>query len=91
MSPSPAGRFPACALLAAMVATSFDATASALGRRRWRQLHVTGLYYLWFVLTQTFATAGHPLSAVMAIVGLAALGLRIAAGRRSARRAPAAA
>ncbi len=42
-------------LIAAMVATSFDATADWLGPRRWRLLHTTGLYYLWFIFFVSFA------------------------------------
>ena len=42
-------------VLAAMVATSFDATADWLGPAAWRRLHTTGLYYLWFVFFATFA------------------------------------
>jgi len=42
-------------LIAAMVATSFDATAAWLGPRWWRRLHTTGLYYLSGVFLATFA------------------------------------
>jgi hypothetical protein len=42
-------------VLAAMVATSFDVTADWLGPTRWRRLHTTGVYYLWFVFFVTFA------------------------------------
>ncbi len=41
-------------LLALMTLTSFDTTAAWLGRRRWRQLHVTGAYYNWFIFAQSF-------------------------------------
>lgn len=40
--------------LALMTATSFDTTAAWLGPRRWRQLHVTGAYYNWFIFAQSF-------------------------------------
>jgi methionine sulfoxide reductase heme-binding subunit len=40
--------------LALMTATSFDRTAAWLGPRRWRQLHVTGAYYNWFIFAQSF-------------------------------------
>lgn len=41
-------------LIAAMTATSFDRTAAWLGPRRWKQLHRTGLYYVWFIFALTF-------------------------------------
>jgi hypothetical protein len=40
--------------LALMTITSFDTTAAWLGPRRWRQLHVTGAYYNWFIFAQSF-------------------------------------
>jgi DMSO/TMAO reductase YedYZ heme-binding membrane subunit len=45
----------AYALLAALAATSNDAAVSALGARRWRALHRTGLYYLWFIHAASYA------------------------------------
>jgi sulfoxide reductase heme-binding subunit YedZ len=66
--------------LAAMVATSFDATAAALGRRNWRRLHRTGLYYLWLVFGFTFggsAAAGDPVSTGYALAYLLALPVRL--------------
>jgi len=69
----------AYAFLAAMVATSFDRTAAALGRRSWRRLHVTGLYYLWFVFGFTFAgaaSAGDAVSAAFAVLYVLAFPLR---------------
>jgi hypothetical protein len=42
-------------ILAAMVATSFDATADWLGPRRWRQLHLAGAWYLWVIFFVSFA------------------------------------
>jgi len=59
----------AYAFLAAMVATSFDRTAAMLGRRLWRRVHLTGLYYLWLVFGFTFfgtAMTGDPISATYA-------------------------
>jgi TRAP-type C4-dicarboxylate transport system permease small subunit len=72
-----------------MVATSFDRSAAWLGRRRWQLLHRVGGYYIWGVLVFTFATAGRPLSAVFALLGLATLALRIAAWRREVQKASA--
>lgn len=40
--------------IALMTITSFDTTAAWLGPRRWRQLHVTGAYYNWFIFAQSF-------------------------------------
>ena len=45
----------AYALLAALAATSNDAAVRALGARRWRALHATGLYYLWFIHAASYA------------------------------------
>lgn len=70
----------AYAFLAAMVATSFDPTAAALGRKNWRRLHLTGLYYLWFVFGFTFggtAAAGDPVSTGYAALYVLALPLRL--------------
>ena len=77
--------------VAAMVATSFDRTTEWLDRRRWRQLHVTGSYYVWFVFAYTYASpvagAGGPLLAprqALLLGGfLAALGLRLWVRRRT--------
>jgi hypothetical protein len=80
---TPAGTLAAAllayAFLAAMVATSFDRTAAALGRRAWRRLHVTGLYYLWFVFGFTFggaASAGDAVSGAFALLYALAFPLR---------------
>ncbi len=43
------------ALLAAMVATSNDAAVARLSVRRWRRLHVFGLYYQWLIFATMFA------------------------------------
>ena len=40
--------------VAAMAATSFDASAAWLGPRRWKLLHATGGYYLWFIFFATY-------------------------------------
>lgn len=40
--------------LALMTITSFDRTAAWLGPTRWRQLHVTGGYYNWFIFALSF-------------------------------------
>jgi DMSO/TMAO reductase YedYZ heme-binding membrane subunit len=65
-------------LLAAMVATSNDAAVARLGVRRWRRLHVFGLYYLWFIFAYTFLGSvleGQPRVAPAGFVALFALAL----------------
>jgi DMSO/TMAO reductase YedYZ heme-binding membrane subunit len=42
------------AFILAMTATSFDATAAALGPRAWRALHLAGGYYLLLQFTVSF-------------------------------------
>ncbi|HWZ37115.1 MAG TPA: hypothetical protein VNY08_02295 [Bradyrhizobium sp.] len=42
------------AFIIAMTATSFDATAAALGPRAWRALHLVGGYYLLLQFTVSF-------------------------------------
>jgi len=56
--------------VAAMTATSFDATAAWIGRRAWRALHTFGMYYLWFIF---FATSAPKLTTEAAAVPLTAL------------------
>jgi methionine sulfoxide reductase heme-binding subunit len=71
--------------LAAMVATSFDATAAWLGAKWWKRLHRTGLYYLWtiFFLTAAASRAHDPAAGPLAIVLLGAASIRILARRRA--------
>lgn len=87
----------AYALLAAMTATSFDRSAAWLGPRWWNRLHRTGIHYLWFVFTLTFAgtlsqaRGAHAVfSALASAALLGALALRIAVRvrRRARSRAP---
>jgi DMSO/TMAO reductase YedYZ heme-binding membrane subunit len=69
--------------LTAMVVTSFDRTAAALGTRWWSVLHKVGAYYLWFIFFQSYlprmlitSFAYAPAAALL----LATLGLRLAVG-----------
>lgn len=39
----------------AMTVTSFNSTASWLGERAWKILHVVGMYYLWLAFTYAFS------------------------------------
>ena len=74
--------------IAAMLATSFDASAAWLGARRWKLLHTTGGWLIWIVFFYTWAGAAltQPISGLMVLLTLAALGVRIVAVR--ARRRP---
>jgi ABC-type Na+ efflux pump permease subunit len=44
-------------VLAAMVATSYDGAQRALGRSRWRALHLTGMWTFWVIFTASYAPA----------------------------------
>jgi DMSO/TMAO reductase YedYZ heme-binding membrane subunit len=75
-------------LLAAMVATSNDASVRALGIRTWKRLHTVGLYWLWFIFA--FSYLGRVAEGQIGFVwllaaSLAGLGLRIAARIRHRR------
>lgn len=73
------------AFLTAMVATSFDRTAAALGTRWWGLLHKVGAYYLWFLFFQSYLPRMFTSVAYTPAVALlvAVLGLRLAVGWRS--------
>jgi methionine sulfoxide reductase heme-binding subunit len=74
------------AFILAMVATSFDTTAAWLGRRAWKILHTTGVWYLWLVFLLSYASRAvhdpHYWIGVGAV--LAALAVRTLPVRRSA-------
>ena len=70
-----------------MAATSFDGAVRWLGARRWRLLHLAGLYFLWVSFLITFGkripvSSGYVLPVV---VLLAALTLRLWPQRRALR------
>ncbi|SHJ99210.1 DMSO/TMAO reductase YedYZ, heme-binding membrane subunit [Bradyrhizobium lablabi] len=69
------------AFIIAMAATSFDRTASMIGPRAWRILHLTGGYYLWFQFMVSFGKRipGMPLYAAFLIPLLAVMALRLIA------------
>jgi sulfoxide reductase heme-binding subunit YedZ len=69
------------AFIIAMTVTSFDRTASALGARAWRILHLTGGYYLLLQFTVSFGKRipDMPLYALFLVPLLAVLILRMAA------------
>jgi DMSO/TMAO reductase YedYZ heme-binding membrane subunit len=73
---------PAYAVIAAMAATSFDATAAWLGPRAWQRLHRTGAHFLWLVFAGSIAMrAGDPFYWPFLALLLAALAARLAAWR----------
>jgi len=68
-----------------MAATSFDGAVRWLGVRRWRLLHVAGLYFLWVSFLITFGkripmSSGYLLPVAMLLVAMA---LRLWPQRRS--------
>jgi DMSO/TMAO reductase YedYZ heme-binding membrane subunit len=69
------------AFIIAMTATSFDHTASAIGARAWRMLHLAGGYYLLLQFSISFGKRipDMPLYALFLIPLLAVLILRMAA------------
>jgi DMSO/TMAO reductase YedYZ heme-binding membrane subunit len=64
-----------------MTATSFDATAAALGARVWRTLHLVGGYYLLLQFTVSFGKRipDMPLYALFLIPLMAVFVLRMVA------------
>jgi len=77
------------AFIIALTATSFDATAAALGPRAWRALHLVGGYYLLLQFTVSFGKRipDMPLYALFLIPLVAVFVLRmVAMASRSAPR-----
>jgi sulfoxide reductase heme-binding subunit YedZ len=73
--------------IVAMAATSFDATARAIGARAWRILHTAGATYLWlqFMVSFGMRIAGMPNYAWFLAPLLAVMALRIIAALRTRR------
>src|ERR1700730_6538165 len=69
------------AFIVAMTATSFDRSASAIGPRAWRALHLTGGYYLLLQFSVSFGKRipGMPLYALFLIPLVAVFALRMIA------------
>jgi methionine sulfoxide reductase heme-binding subunit len=69
------------AFIIAMIATSFDRTAQAIGPRAFRILHLVGGYYLWFQFMVSFGKRipGMPLYALFLIPLLLVMALRLIA------------
>jgi DMSO/TMAO reductase YedYZ heme-binding membrane subunit len=89
-------------VVTAMALTSNDRAVRLLGRG-WKRLHGFGVWYLWFIFTQSYAmrlaaTSGDEAAApsdtivyvVLLALALAALGLRVARALRARGRRPAA-
>lgn len=73
-------------MIAAMTLTSFDRTTAWLGPQAWRRLHAGGIWYLWIVFAFTYmgTASSDPFAAVSFVALIGAVGVRIAARRRSA-------
>ena len=69
------------AFITAMTATSFDRTATAIGARAWRRLHLAGGYYLLFQFMVSFGKRipDMPLYALFLIPLIAVFALRMIA------------
>lgn len=69
------------AVIIAMSATSFDRTATLIGPRAWRALHLAGGYYLWFQFMVSFGkrVPAMPSYAAFLVPLLAVMALRLIA------------
>lgn len=76
----------------AMAATSNDAAVAALGRPRWRLLHLIGGWYIWGIFAQSYLPRAIEMPSYWpaGVLVLAIPGLRIARRLRSGNRAKAA-
>ena len=76
----------AYALIAAMVATSFDKTAKLVGRRAWGVIHTFGAWYIFLSFTFSFGKriAVNPLYGTAIVILFAGLIIRLWAARRRA-------
>ena len=65
-------------LLAAMAATSNDASQRALGKN-WRRLHVLGMWTVWIIYAVSYFPGAHlsPIAAVGSVALLVSLALRV--------------
>lgn len=80
------------AVIAVMVATSFDRTAAMLGVRAWRTLHWAGAHFVWLSFMITFGKriGAHPSYWGFIAVLLAIMAVRLMAWRVAARKSVAA-
>ncbi|HTY16666.1 MAG TPA: ferric reductase-like transmembrane domain-containing protein [Myxococcota bacterium] len=79
--------------VAAMAATSNDRAVAALGRERWRLLHLAGSWLLWGIFASSYLPRAvrSPAYLPLALLALAAVGVRAAAwlqGSAMRRRSP---
>lgn len=75
------------AFIALMALTSFDRSARWMGRRAWKALHKTGMYYLWIVFAFSYlGRARVPVYAVLVALLGGGLALRAVAALRQRRR-----
>jgi len=68
-------------LLAAMVATSNDASVHLLGMRNWKRLHSIGIYWIWVFFLEVYVVriaAGNLFFVPFALAAVAALAFRVA-------------
>ena len=74
-------------MLAAMAATSNDASQRRLGRN-WRRLHLLGIYTLWVVFAVSYLPAfgRGPIPTLLTLLLLAALVVRVGPARRAPSR-----
>ena len=78
-------------LLGLMAITSNNTSVRKLGAKRWKLLHKVGSYYIWLIFMVTslgsVASVGpEPKHMWIPVLGLVALGLRIAAYRKGKRK-----
>lgn len=71
-------------VIIAMLATSFDATAMAIGPRAWARLHTWGLWFIWLMFVINFGKRipQSPSYSLAVALCIAALGLRLWARRQ---------
>ncbi|MFC0588691.1 hypothetical protein ACFFF7_04635 [Novosphingobium aquiterrae] len=72
-------------VIVAMLATSFDATARAIGPVTWRRLHTTGVWFIWLMFLINFGKRipAHPSYALAIMLAFTALVVRVIGGRKN--------
>jgi methionine sulfoxide reductase heme-binding subunit len=65
--------------IVAMLVTSFDTSARAIGPRAWMRLHTAGIWFLWIMFAFNFGkrVPGHPGYLIAVVIALIALLIRI--------------
>lgn len=74
-------------VILAMLVTSFDGPARAIGAAAWRKLHSFGVWYLWLLFLVNFGkrVPAHPEYLFAVAIALVALAIRLTAMRRGER------